>query len=176
MRTKTTVTLTRKRENTVEEKHSDTMYVGDFVKRDGFYSDLTPITNDIITTGTLSSSGVRTLAEITNNLASQTTPTASTEALLTDSNTSAFHFTSEIEVTTSASAPSAAFTSGAENGSEQISSSTKITDSIASSSSAGDYKHQVSSDYKNDAGYRGSSKKKTLIFGLLSSSFILSLL
>lgn len=150
------------------------MFVKGLERRDEFYSDLTPITNDIMTTGTLTSSPV---SEISNSLASQVTSSCSTEALLTDSETSVFHLTSGFDPT-SRSTASVTVTTGGKDTSEKQTTSTKITHHTGSSSAAspGDYKHQVSSSYKNAAGYQGSNKKKTLIFGLLGSSFLFSLL
>ncbi|ODQ47628.1 hypothetical protein PICMEDRAFT_15562 [Pichia membranifaciens NRRL Y-2026] len=148
------------------------MFVKGLERRDEFYSDLTPITNDIMTTGTLTSSPA---SEVTNNLASQATD--SSEALLTDSDTSAFHLTSGFGAISSSTA-SVTVTTGGKDSSDQKTTSAKLTHVTGSSStvSPGDYKHQVSSSYKNAAGYHGGNKKKTLIFGLLGSSFLFSLL
>lgn len=150
------------------------MFTKGLERRDEFYSDLIPITNDIMTTGTLASSPV---SEISNSLASQVTPSCSTEALLTDSETSVFHLTSGFGTTSSPTA-SVTVTTGGKDTSEKKTTLAKITNHTGSSSAAspGDYKHQVSSSYNNAAGFQRSNKKKTLIFGLLGSSFLFSLL
>lgn len=148
------------------------MILNNLVERDQFYSDLTPVTNEMIATTTSSTtSALHTLSEITNILdGNSETSIDSQESILTDSDTSG----TVLIISTTASPIKATTTTSSTSNSIFISDSKKST----SSSTKTKYNNYAISSSTNAApNFQFRNKKKeTLIFGLLGSSFFLSLL
>lgn len=149
------------------------MILNNLVERDQFYSDLTPVTNEMIATTTSSTtSALHTLSEITNILdGNSETSIDSQESILTDSDTSG----TVLIISTTASPIKATTTT-----TSSTSNSIFISDSKKSTSSSTKTKYNnyaISSSTNAAPNFQFRNKKKeTLIFGLLGSSFFLSLL
>lgn len=143
--------------------------MNNLIERDQFYSDLTPVTNAVVATTTSSTtSALNTLSDITNTIPENTENSIfSQESILTDSDTSGtiliVSTTASPIKATSASTSKSVFIS---DSIESTSSSTKKYNNYAISSST-----NVASNFQ-----LRNKKKEKLLYSLLGSSLLLSLL
>jgi hypothetical protein len=140
------------------------------VKRDQFYTDLTPLTNNLITTtanvGSQTTSVISMMTPgITNSDLQYNTQYSSTndiENILTDTASSVLQLSSKNHITVSTTGIDT--TSNFETSNDQTSIVTTSKRPVATSS------------YTNNADSYANSKKKALVWGLFGSLLILSLL
>lgn len=141
------------------------MFANDNFRRDEFYTDLVPLTNAVTTTTSVSGPDVtaskqyQVSSEIFNSLSGTTGESTNSDTnLLTDSATTSMFFTTlnsiTIDTTTSTSAKKESQTSVSQTSTQQL----------------------QSSAFTNVANMKYTKKSKTIIFGLLGSSFLISLL